>query len=515
MSPNRRILLNIAATYGRSLYGMVLGLFCGRWALMALGEVDYGLMGVVGGLTAFISFLNLVFASANSRFYAYAIGQAKKDEGSGTGLEDCRRWFSLAVFIHTLVPTLLIVIGYPIGIWVIHHYLVIPPERLDACVWVFRFVCISCFLGMASVPFNAMYMAKQYIAELTVYSFATVTLNACFLYYMVTHPGDWMTRFALWTCVLAVVPQILIVARALFSFPECKFRRQYCWDSIRLRQIASYAGWNGIGAIAKVLRIQGVAILVNRHFGAAVNAAMSFANSVNGHAQTLSGAMQGAFTPVITTAIGAGEIERAKVWVYRFCKFGMALSLLFMIPLALELPEATRLWLKNPPEYTVGLCAIMLLVSFVDKQTLGFGVAVMANGNIKWYQIVLGAFNLLTLPLCWLFVVLGGNVYTVGAGMLLTWALLSYGRLFFARAQLNTSIRKWARDVMAPVLSAAAVAVVAGSIPQLFLPRSFLRIGLTTLSSEAAFIPLLWLFVLTPDERKHVRTHLAKGLFHG
>ena len=51
MTANRRIALNILATYGRSLYALALGLFCGRWCLMALGEVDYGLMGVVGGIS--------------------------------------------------------------------------------------------------------------------------------------------------------------------------------------------------------------------------------------------------------------------------------------------------------------------------------------------------------------------------------------------------------------------------------------------------------------------------------
>jgi len=38
MSPNRLIFLNIIATYGRSLYALAIGLFCGRWTLMALGE---------------------------------------------------------------------------------------------------------------------------------------------------------------------------------------------------------------------------------------------------------------------------------------------------------------------------------------------------------------------------------------------------------------------------------------------------------------------------------------------
>ena len=45
MTANRRILLNIVATYGRSLYVLVIGLFCGRWTLMALGEVECGLDG--------------------------------------------------------------------------------------------------------------------------------------------------------------------------------------------------------------------------------------------------------------------------------------------------------------------------------------------------------------------------------------------------------------------------------------------------------------------------------------
>ena len=37
MSPNRRIILNILATYGRSLYALVCGLFISRWVLAALG----------------------------------------------------------------------------------------------------------------------------------------------------------------------------------------------------------------------------------------------------------------------------------------------------------------------------------------------------------------------------------------------------------------------------------------------------------------------------------------------
>ena len=54
MTPNRRIFLNIVATYGRSLYALVCGLFISRWVLAALGKTDFGLYGVVGGMTVIV-----------------------------------------------------------------------------------------------------------------------------------------------------------------------------------------------------------------------------------------------------------------------------------------------------------------------------------------------------------------------------------------------------------------------------------------------------------------------------
>lgn len=60
MSPNRRIMLNIVATYGRSLYALVCGLFISRWVLAASGKTDFGLYGVVGGMIASIAFSGAV-----------------------------------------------------------------------------------------------------------------------------------------------------------------------------------------------------------------------------------------------------------------------------------------------------------------------------------------------------------------------------------------------------------------------------------------------------------------------
>ena len=222
MNQNRRIAINVLATYGRNLFGLVCGLFSARWVLNALGQEDFGLYGLVGGLAVFITFFNGLMAGATSRFYAFAVGVAQAAVDTKDGIEECRVWFNTALMIHTLLPALLICIGYPIGWGIVTRCLTISPEKIDTCVWVFRSVAIVCFVAMLNVPFQAMYTAKQCIAELTVYSFAQTFCNLFFAWYMISHPGDWLVRYAWYMCLIQIVPQIVICLRAWRTFPECR-----------------------------------------------------------------------------------------------------------------------------------------------------------------------------------------------------------------------------------------------------------------------------------------------------
>lgn len=257
MTANKRIFLNVIATYGRSLYALVCGLFISRWVLAALGKTDFGLYGVVGGMTVFITFLNGLLSIATGRFYAFAEGQALKSASEGhaeAGLEECRKWFSTAVLLHTVVPFILIILGYPLGMYAVENWLTIPLDRLDACRWVFRLACISSFVGMINVPFTAMYTAKQYIAELTIYSFAQTAANTAFFYFMSTHPGAWLMKYAIWMCVVAIAPEIIITLRAFIIFRECRINLAYWWDLARFKQLGSYALWQMFGGLDYIFR---------------------------------------------------------------------------------------------------------------------------------------------------------------------------------------------------------------------------------------------------------------------
>ena len=159
ISPNKRIAINIFASYFRSIIVLVCGLVTGRWSLMALGEVDYGLLFLVGGMLFFVTFLNGVMAGAVARFYAYSVGESQKDYT--VGLEKCRQWFNTALLIHLVLPVVLVSIGFPVGIYAVRHWLTIPLERIDDCCWVWFWSCLSGFISMITVPFSSFFYAKR------------------------------------------------------------------------------------------------------------------------------------------------------------------------------------------------------------------------------------------------------------------------------------------------------------------------------------------------------------------
>lgn len=509
MTENRRIFINIIATYIRSVYSIVLGLFCGRWALMALGEIDYGLSGLIGGLMVFISFFNGVLASANSRFYAISVGAASVADDRISALEECRYWFNTALSVHLVVPVALIVVGYPLGVCAIEQWLTIPVDRISDCIWVFRFLCISCFVGMVNVPFQAMYNAKQYIAELTVYSFVTSTLNVVMLYYMVTHPDVWLTRYTAWTCMLNIVPQVIIALRAMAIFPECRVKISYMWDRRRLKKLGYFTGWQMVGIFCGMLRTQGMSIVINKFFGVTMNAAQAIGNTVQGHCVSLASSMQGAFTPVITQACGAGDYAKMNRFALRTSKFNVVLAMIFMLPLAAELPLVLQLWLKNPPSHAVGLCYCAMLFYLAEAITSSHCIVVNAVGKLALYQVVINSISIMTVPLAVVLGFLKHNIYWVMFAQIFIAFLVSIVRLFFARAYAGTSIRDWMFGIMARVVVVIIICSFVAYIPHCIMVKSFSRVFVTVILCEIVFLPLVWLVILSAEERRFLREKFA------
>jgi len=511
MTPNRRIALNVAATYARSAYTLALGLVTARWLFLSLGETDYGLFGLVGGLVAFVTVVNRMLATAVGRFYAVAIGLGRRKGMAKESLAECRRWFTSAICVHTAVPLVLVAIGWPVGEFAVGHWLVIPADRMAACVWVWRFSCASALVAMVNVPFRAMYTAKQEIAELTVLSMASATLNAALLFYMVTHPGDWLAKYAFWHCVLATVPPLVICVRALCVYPECRLRRDCLWKWADVRRLAAFAGWYAFSMTGAVVKNKGLMVLVNRAFGAVQNAAMVVASRLASKANVFAASMSGPFVAAIASSFGSGKRDRVQNLVSLAGKLGGLVVALVSVPLFLEVDEVMRLWLKKPPADAGFLCACVLAMFFLDRSSIGQSSAIDASGKIALEKSFSGTINVLSVPAACLMVVTGNGLRSIGWIMVASMLLVVTARVVIAERVVGLSVARWLKSTALPLAALAFFGCAFGSVPRLLMPASFPRILAVTAASEAVMLPFAWFAVLGQRERAYVREKLVKA----
>ena len=321
---------------------------------------------------------------------------------------------------------------------------------------------------------------------------------------MVSHPAVWLVKYALWCCMLSVVPQLVICVRAFFVFPECRICGAYMWDVRRIREVGAFGMWNLMGTICSLLREQGTNVVVNKAFGARVNAAMALGSSVNAHSSALTSSLLGAMAPAVTTAYGAGQTERMQDLAYRMCKFVCALLLIFFIPLISELQTVLVLWLKEPPQYTTYLCFVMLLMNFLEVSTNGHMVAVNASGHVKEYQLNMTMISILTLPAVIATVWLGGGIYALGIVLICVRISISLRRVYYARIFAGLSAKYWIHQVVVPILIVVLVSGGVSLLPRLMFEAGFIRIAVTTFISEVVLLPLLWFVLLSNEERRFV-----------
>jgi len=499
---NQRIAINTAATYARTVLAAALALFSSRWVLSALGQCDFGLFSVVGSIVLFVTFLNNVMAGSASRYFAYFIGQGDSDE--------VNNWFNSALGIHICLAFLLVMIGFPIGDYAIRNILTIPADRVATSLLVFRISLISAFFSMVSVPFTAMFTAKQHIGELAVWGMLQSLLTFSLAWALSHVLTDRLLFYAIGTVAVIVVVQIAQILRGIIVFAECKISSRKWFDKRRFRAFFSFAIWSLIGGTGVLFRDQGSAILLNLFFGPTVNAAYGIANQVSSQANQLSSAMIGAFSPEITACEGRGDRARMLTLSHRASKFGTILVIFLAIPLITEMDYVLKLWLQSPPPYTTLFCQLILFSFLIDRLSTGYMLAVNAQGRIAAYQATLGTCLLMTLPLGWFLLKMGFAPTSLGFAFIITMTVTSLGRVLWGRHLLGVPIVNWLRGVVWPSFIVALLAMAAAVAVRGMFPPCFLRIVLVVVSSLFVSLIAVWVMALDRTERNFIIQGLRK-----
>ena len=194
---NQRIAQNAFYLYIRMFITMIISLFTSRVVLNTLGETDYGIYNIVGGIVVLFSFLNAALTTATQRFFSYELG--KKD------LKSLQRIFSISMTCYIFLSLAILILSESIGLWFLNNYLNIPNNRIASANWVYQFSIIAFIFQMIRIPYHSTIISYEKMNFFALISIIEVSLKLLIVYVLLILLIDKLILYSILMTVVILV----------------------------------------------------------------------------------------------------------------------------------------------------------------------------------------------------------------------------------------------------------------------------------------------------------------------
>lgn len=473
-------------------FSMLVALYTSRVILNALGEDDYGIYGVVGGIVVFFNIIQGSLNAAISRFITFELGKGDSDR--------LTRVFSTSVNIQVLMSVVFLVFAEVIGVWFLEYKMNIPEGRMYAAHWVLQCSILSFVVGLLSVPYNATIIAHEHMGAFAYLSILSTFLNLGVALIINYVSFDKLIFYAFCIVGINVLMRIIYGIYCKIHFQEATWH--FVKDKALVKEMAGFAGWNFLGASSGVLLSQGVNILMNIFFGVAVNAARSIASQVDNAVNMLVNNFTMALNPQITKSYASGDLSYMHDLVCKGAKYSFFIMLIPSLPILLETPQILELWLKQVPNFTIVFVRLTILISLVSVLSQTLISSMLATGKIKKYQIIISSLSYSIFIFAYLAYWLGLPPYASYIIQLIVFVIELGARLLLLRGMISLSIREYAISVILKIMVVIIVASIIPVLVMLSMHESLLRLFFICILSVVSVLLTIYGLGLSSGERK-------------
>lgn len=103
--------------------------------------------------------------------------------------------------------------------------------------------------------------------------------------------------------------------------------------------------------------------------------------------------------PQIVKSFSVGDFSKMHSFIYLGSKISFFILYVLSIPIIFNLPFLLQLWLGEYPQETVVFTRLVLANSLIVSLSGVLSISVQATGKIRNYQLTMGFFLLLNLPI--------------------------------------------------------------------------------------------------------------------
>ena len=491
---NKRIAKNTMLLYGRMLLLMAISLYTSRVILNALGVEDYGIYNIVGGVVAMFSMLSGSLSAAISRFITFELGKGNK--------ENLAKVFSASVTIQLGICAIVILLAETVGLWFLNSKMVIPENRLYAANWVYQLSLVTFVISLVSIPYNAAIIAHERMSAFAYISIFEAVNKLIVAYFIIISPFDKLIFYAIMIAMIAIIIRLIYGVYCKKRFEECTYH--FIYDHELLKQMFGFAGWNFIGASSALLRDQGGNIVINLFCGPAVNAARGIAFQVNTAVHSFVTNFMTALNPQITKSYASGDYQYMMTLIFQGARLSYYILLLLSLPVIVNTHYILHIWLGQVPEHTVLFVQLVLIFGMCESISSPLITAMLATGKIRNYQLVVGGFQMLNLPVSYILLRFGAIPETVLIVAIVISQLCLVSRLYMLRGLIGLKARDFIKKVYANVIEVTILSVIVPFLLAIALNNDFLNFIVLSIITVVSTLLVVFYVGCTMEERQFV-----------
>lgn len=453
-SNTKRIAKNTIFLYFRMLLAIIISLYTSRIVLEQLGENNFGIYSVVGGIVTMFSILSSSLSSSISRFLTFELGKENN--------EKVKQIFSTSVCILFGLSILIVLLLETVGLWFLNNKMNINPSRLYAANWVLQCSTLTFVINMLSIPYNAAIIANEKMNAFAYIGILEVLLKLGVALCLFIPLFDSLIVYSILLVATSAIIRIIYGIYCNRHFEECHFRLVF--DKGLIKEMLGYSSWSFIGSSSAILKDQGVNIIINIFYGTALNAARGIANQVNTAVFGFAQNFMLAVNPQIIKSYAAEDKEYMFNLGFRSSRLSFYMLLCLSSPIIISMPYILGLWLTQVPPFTASFASLTLILGMSEAISIPLQYMSQASGRIKVYQLTVGGIQMLNFPVAYILLkrhISPDSVYYLA---IIISQLCLGARLIILRKTIGFPVRRFLKGVYLKILIVLALCAIAAAL---------------------------------------------------
>ena len=491
----KRLAKNTLVLYARSLITMVIGIYASRVVLQVLGVNDYGLYSLIGGFVGVFQMISATFVSSTQRAISYEMG--KND------INRIQQTFSASIHIHLILILFLIVVFETVGLWLLSTKLNIPEGRECAAMWLYQCTIASFLINILCIPYNALIVAKEKMSVFAYVSIYEAVAKLGILYILSYSRYDKLSTYAVLLLAVSLSVRFFWSLYCKLYIEESKIIKVE--DRSIYKSMTNMSTWIFLGSSASIFTIYGLNIVINIFFGVAINAAKGIASQIENAITMLVNNFTMSLKPQITKAYASGDVKYMWTLVNTGSRMAFYLMAIMVIPIITVKNELLSVWLKDVPLYASSFLSLVLLYILIGPFKTILDAVLLAEGNVRNWQIISSIIDFCNIPSAYLFYKFGAEPHHCYSAMFVISLLSLINRLYFCKKNISIDLKNYIINVFSKawgvLLISLFVCQIVAAIP---IANVVLRLFIIGGASFLISAIIIYIYGLRQNEKEAV-----------